>query len=418
MSTRKKIFNDPVYGFIPVADPLLLGLIEHPWLQRLSRIRQLGLAFLVYPGAGHTRFHHALGALHLVTECIASLRSKGVKISKEEERALSVAILLHDIGHGPFSHALEGLFIRGVAHERLTEMMFGKLNGEFKGAFEAAAAIYNDTYPKRFLHKLVASQLDMDRMDYLNRDSFYSGVSEGVVGYDRIIKMLNVVGDDLVVEVKGIYSIEKFLIARRLMYWQVYLHKTVLSAEQLLVKIISRARELAMNGHELFASKALRYFLYHDITGKELLDDASVIWKFARLDDTDLLSAIKEWMAHDDFILQTLSRMLIDRRLFKIRLQHEPIPEEAVNETRRQAAELLDVTETQAAYFAFAGEITNNAYSSDDSIHILYKDGSIKDIAEASDLPNISVMSTTVTKYFLCAPRGVFEKTSHGQPVT
>ncbi len=404
-----KIFNDPVYGFISVADPLLLGLIEHPWVQRLARIRQLGLTYLVYPGALHTRFHHALGALHLVSGCVATLRAKGVDISDDEARAVSAAILLHDIGHGPFSHALEGVLIEGVSHEHITGLLLDRLNEAMAGRLDLALAIYRDVYPKRFLHMLVSSQLDMDRMDYLSRDSFYSGVSEGVVGYDRIIKMLNVVDDRLVVEAKGIYSIEKFLIARRLMYWQVYLHKTVLAAEQLLVKIIVRARELAAGGDRLFAGRALSLFIGRRVTAGDLASGDDVLHLFASLDDADLLCAIKEWSAHGDFVLRTLCTMLVNRRLFKIRLQNTPVDDAVLVAARQHTVDTLSVDASLAPYFAFTGSITNSAYSSDDRIHILFKDGSIRDIAEASDLPNISVMSKTVTKYFLCAVKGVMD---------
>jgi HD superfamily phosphohydrolase len=400
---RTKIFNDPVYGFITVSDPLLLALIEHPWLQRLARIRQLGLTYLVYPGALHTRFHHALGALHLVGECLAALRSKGVAVSDEEARAVSAAVLLHDIGHGPFSHALENTFVGDAPHERITELFLERLDEAFGGRLAMAMAIYRNRYPRRFLHGLVSGQLDMDRLDYLSRDSFYSGVVEGVVGHDRILKMLNVVDDRLVVEAKGIYSIEKFLIARRLMYWQVYLHKTVLAAEQLLVKIMQRARALARGGEKLFACSALAGFLENEVRYAELAAGPDVLARFARLDDADVLCAIKEWTTHGDRVLSTLSGMLIDRNLYKVKLQEHPVEESRLAAVRARAIEKLGIGDEEAGYFAFTGSVTNSAYSTDETIGILFKDGTVSDIATASDLPNISAMSKTVTKHFLCS---------------
>ncbi|MEO5571088.1 MAG: HD domain-containing protein [Bacteroidia bacterium] len=406
---KKKIFNDPVYGFITIPNQLILDLLDHPYFHRLTRIRQLGLTYLVYPGALHTRFHHAIGALHLITGAIETLRSKGVKITEEEAQAVSIAVLLHDIGHGPFSHALENVIIRNVSHEMLTELFLEKLNEDFKGKLSTAIKIFKDKYPKKFLHRLVSSQLDMDRLDYLNRDSFYSGVTEGIVSNDRIIKMLNVHKDQLVVEAKGIYSIEKFLIARRLMYWQVYFHKTVLAAEQMLVKIIERAKYLSQNGIKLFATPAFSFFLVNDISKKELLNREEILHRFSLIDDYDIFTAVKVWAFADDKILAALSAMLINRRLYKIRMQNDPFDQKTVAQIRSAAKKKFKLADDEIDYYAFSGSITNSAYSSNEKINILFKDGKIMDIASASDLPNISVMSTTVKKYFLCGVADVFK---------
>lgn len=407
---KKKIFNDPVYGFITIPNQIILDLLDHPYFQRLTRIRQLGLTYLVYPGALHTRFHHALGALHLMTQAIDTLRSKEVEITNAEAEAVCIAILLHDIGHGPFSHALENAIIKDASHETLTELFLEKLNTDFSGKLSMAIKIFKDQYPKKFLHRLVSSQLDMDRLDYLNRDSFYSGVSEGVVSNDRIIKMLNVHNDELVVEAKGIYSIEKFLIARRLMYWQVYLHKTVLAAEQLLVKIIQHAQHVSQNGKDLFATPALSFFLKKEITKNELVSNHEVLYKFSLLDDFDIFASVKAWMESDDKILSELCRMMINRKLYKIRLQNDPFDEKQVSDLKEKAKKLFKVKDDDVEYYAFSGSITNSAYSSsDEKINIIFKDGKLIDIADASDLPNISVMSTTVQKYFLCGFKDVMD---------
>lgn len=365
---------------------------------------------MVYPGALHTRFHHALGALHLMTQAIETLRLKGIEISQEEAEAVSIAILLHDIGHGPFSHALETEIIKDVNHETITELFLEKLNTEFNGRLSLAINIFKDKYSKKFLHQLVSSQLDMDRLDYLNRDSFYSGVSEGVVSNDRIIKMLNVHEDELVVEAKGIYSIEKFLIARRLMYWQVYLHKTVLSAEQLLVNIIKRAKELSLNGKKLFATPAFAFFLEHEITKNDLIKDNKALSVFSTLDDFDIFSSVKVWATGDDKILSRLCTMMIDRRLYKVRLQKDTFDLQLVQTLQAKAKQLFAANDEEVSYYAFSGTITNSAYSSsDEKINILLKDGTVMDIALASDLPNIKVMTTTVKKYFLCGINEVME---------
>lgn len=411
---KKKIFNDPLYGFITIPSRLILDLIDHPYFHRLTRIRQLGLTYLVYPGALHTRFHHALGALHLVTEAIETLRSKGVKITDNEAEAVSIAVLLHDIGHGPFSHALENVIIRNVSHEMLTELFLEKLNTDFKGKLSTSIKIFKDKYPKKFLHKLVSSQLDMDRLDYLNRDSFYSGVTEGVVSNDRIIKMLNVHKDELVVEAKGIYSIEKFLIARRLMYWQVYLHKTVLASEQMLVKIITRAKDLAQNGIKLFATPAFSFFLQNNISKKELVEQKEILHLFSRIDDFDIFASVKAWTNSEDKILSQLCTMLINRKLYKIHLQNNPFPEKEIIQIRNAAKKKFKLADDEIHYYAFSGTITNSAYSSSEKINLLYNPDSYReekmmDIAAASDLPNISVMSTTVKKYFLCGVKQVMK---------
>lgn len=401
---KQKIFNDPVYGFITIPDGILMELVDHPYFQRLTRIRQLGLTYLIYPGALHTRFHHGLGALHLTMQAIETLRNKGIEINEEEAEAVCIAILLHDIGHGPFSHALENVFIPGINHEQITGLLMEKLNKEFEGRLAMTIEIYNNTYHKNFLHRLVSSQLDMDRLDYLIRDSFYTGVAEGVVSYDRIIKMLFVHKSNLVVEAKGIYSIEKFLIARRLMYWQVYLHKTVLAAEQLLLKIINRAKFLCSNGHKLFASPAFAFFLENYITENEvLITNSQALQMFTLLDDIDVFSSIKVWTESDDKVLSELCRMLINRKLYKIQIQNEPFEKTYIRLIEERTKKMLGLDDQEAEYFAFAGSIANNAYSlSEEKINIIYKDGRVSDITQASDLPNISLMTSTVKKYFFC----------------
>ncbi|MCT4581897.1 MAG: HD domain-containing protein [Flavobacteriales bacterium] len=403
--TKKKIFNDPVYGFISVPYELILELIDHPYFQRLRRIKQLGLSDLVYPGALHTRFHHVVGCTNLMQQAIEVLRSKGHEITDEEAKGVTLAILLHDIGHGPYSHALEHTIAKGVHHEELSLLFMEKLNQEFKGQLSTAIEIFTNRYPKKFLHQLVSSQLDMDRLDYLKRDSFYTGVSEGVVSNQRIIKMLDVVNDELVIQEKGIYSIEKFIVARRLMYWQVYLHKTVISAEFLLVKILERAKELAQNGEKLFCSPSLELFLYSDITKKDF-EKEEVLNAFATLDDYDVLGAIKVWTTHADKVLSTLSEMLTNRHLLKIWMQNEPFTAQTLTEYQKIAAEKYGLTKAEADYFVFTDEIENNAYNANsDSINILYKSGKILDITEASDNLNIQALTKPVKKYFLCYPR-------------
>ncbi|MBU0695343.1 MAG: HD domain-containing protein [Bacteroidetes bacterium] len=400
---KNKIINDPVYGFISIKTPLLFDLIEHPYFQRLRYIKQLGMTHLVYPGALHTRFHHALGAMHLMQLAIEHLQSKGHEITKDEEEAACVAILLHDIGHGPFSHALEHTIVEGVSHEKISRLFMANLNEEFDGQLDLALQIFNNQHPKKFLYQLISGQLDLDRLDYLNRDSFFSGVTEGMVSSDRIIKLINIKEDELVVEEKGIYSIEKFLIARRLMYWQVYLHKTVIAAEQLLVKILIRARELASNGVELFATPALKHFLYKDINETAFSLDPTHLQFFSMLDDHDIMSSIKVWQLHDDFILKTLCANLNYRNLYKVEISVEIPNKEKVDELSKKVIEKLGIDEDDSAYFVFTDTINNMAYKTGNgSINILMKDGSLKDIATASDNSNLEALSKTVTKNILC----------------
>jgi uncharacterized protein len=400
---KNKIINDPVYGFISIPSGLVFSLIEHPWFQRLRYIKQLGMTHLVYPGALHTRFHHALGAMHLMCMAIETLRNKGHQISDEEEEAVIIAILLHDIGHGPFSHALEQTIVEGISHEDISMLLMNRLNEQFGGGLSMAIEIFNGTYHRRFLHELVSGQLDMDRMDYLTRDSFFTGVSEGVISFDRIIKMLNVVGDHIAVEEKGIYSIEKFLIARRLMYWQVYLHKTVVSAEQLISKILKRARELALGGQALFATPALNHFLVNNISKAEFMNGKGHVEAFASLDDSDMMSAIKIWAGHDDFILATLCTMMMQRDLYHVDITNEKPDEKTVNHLITKAAEKYPVGKADIDYFVFTDEITNNAYKPGKGrINILMKNGKLQDIAAASDNANLEALATTVKKYILC----------------
>ncbi|MBK9626153.1 MAG: HD domain-containing protein [Flavobacteriales bacterium] len=400
-----KILNDPIYGFITVPHPQVLALIDHPWFQRLRYIKQLGLSHLVYPGALHTRFHHALGAMHLMGKAIDVLRTKGHAITEEEALGASIAILLHDIGHGPFSHALEHSLVEGITHEGISALVMDRLNDEFGGGLEVGIRIFRDQYPKRFLHQLVSSQLDVDRIDYLNRDSFYTGVSEGVIGGERIITMLQVVDDRLVVEEKAIYSIEKFLVARRLMYWQVYLHKTVVACEMMLVEALRRAKELALGGSPVFASPALSRFLtlHHD---RGSFADPKVLNDFLKLDDHDVMGAVKVWASHPDKILATLSGDLVDRQNLRIRLQNEPWDPQRIDELKRKVADHLRIDMADTDHFVLTSSIVNNAYDpSKDRIDLLYKDGSLRDIAEASDNLGIQALAGPVTKWYLAWPR-------------
>jgi len=400
---KKKIINDPVYGFISIPTELVFDLIEHPYFQRLRYIKQVGMTHLVYPGALHTRFHHALGAMHLMGMAIETLRNKGHAINEDEEEAVTVAILLHDIGHGPFSHALEESIVEQISHEDISTLIMQRLNRQFNGQLSMAIEIFEDKYPRRFLHQLVSSQLDMDRMDYLNRDSFFTGVSEGVISSDRIIKMLTVVDDEIVVEEKGIYSIEKFLIARRLMYWQVYLHKTVIAAEQLLVKIMKRSRELALRGDEIFTTPALSKFLKKAISREAFIGEDHYLESFASLDDTDIMAAVKVWATHEDFVLSKLCNDLVQRDLYKVDITNTPPHPAFVKELTKKAIEKYNITEHEASYFVFTDSIRNKAYRSDDGkICILMKDGSIKDITEASDNSNLEALAKTVKKYIVC----------------
>ncbi len=404
---KKKIINDPVYGFISVPSPLIFDLIEHPVIQRLRRIKQLGLTNYVYPGANHSRFQHAVGATYLMDQAIQVIRQKNLEINNDEADAAMAAILLHDIGHGPFSHALESGIIENIAHEQISELLMERLNLEFKGKLDLAIQIFQNKYSKKFLHQLVSSQLDMDRLDYLKRDSFFTGVTEGVIGSDRIIKMLNVVNDNLVVEAKGIYSIEKFLIARRLMYWQVYLHKTVIAAENIMVKLLQRAKYLANNGQELFATEPLRYFLYHKISDKFLNDNKDeILSNFIMLDDNDIFIAAKAWESHPDRVLAYLSKSLINRSLPRIKLQKKPFPKEMLVNIKERAIQLHKWKTEEVEYLVFSKSITNNAYSQfDEKIQILYNTGELIDIVQASDMLNVSVLYKIVKKYFLCYPK-------------
>jgi HD superfamily phosphohydrolase len=408
-STKRKIFNDPVYGFVSVPNELAFQLINHPWFQRLRRIRQLGLTNLVYPGALHTRFHHAMGAMHLMGEAIEVLRSKGVHISREESEGVIVAILLHDIGHGPFSHALESSIVHNITHEDVSAIFMDRLNEEFKGRLSLAIRIFNNKYQKKFLHQLVSSQLDMDRLDYLLRDSFFTGVSEGIVSSDRIVKMLNVEDDQLVVEAKGIYSIEKFIVARRLMYWQVYLHKTVLCAEHLVVNILRRAKELSEKGEDLFATPSLKMFLQNRFSKQHFLKKKEVLEAFAKLDDYDIMTSMKVWCDHNDQVLSWLCKCMVNRKLYAVELQNKPFAAPYVEKLQNKAKKRLKFSKDDLEYFVFTGAVQNSAYSSDNvnniRINILFKDGSVRDIAEAADLLNISVLAQPVKKYFLCYPK-------------
>ncbi len=405
-----KILNDPIYGFISVPHPTVLRLIDHPWFQRLRYIKQLGLSHLVYPGALHTRFHHALGAMHLMGEAIATLRGKGHAISDEEALGAHIAILLHDIGHGPFSHALEHSLVGGIGHEDVSALVMDALNDRFDGALNVGLDIFRDRRDHaagmtHVLHQLVSSQLDVDRIDYLNRDSFYTGVSEGVIGGERILKMLEVRENRLVVEEKAIYSIEKFLVARRLMYWQVYLHKTVVACEMMLVETLRRAKDLAMNGTAVFASPALQRFLSerHD---RAAFNDPAVLADFLRLDDHDIMGAVKVWAAHSDKALSTLASDLVERRNLHVRLQDTPWDGEQVTALRERVAKALNISMAEAAHFVITGSVVNNAYDpSKDRIELLYKDGSLRDIAAASDNLGIAALSTPVQKHYLAWPR-------------
>jgi HD superfamily phosphohydrolase len=405
---KKKIINDPVYGFITIPSELIFDLIEHPYFQRLRYIKQLGMTHLVYPGALHTRFHHALGAMHLMSLTIETLCNKGHDITPEEEEAVTIAILLHDIGHGPFSHALEQTIVEGISHEDISSVLMDRLNEQFDGRLTMAIDVFNGTYHKKFLHQLVSSQLDMDRMDYLTRDSFFTGVSEGVISFDRIIKMLNVKDDHVVVEEKGIYSIEKFLVARRLMYWQVYLHKTVIAGELMLGKILERSRELSLEGEDLFATPALKYFLTNNITINAFVNSNNDLDTFASLDDTDIMSAIKVWATHDDFILSSLCKNLITRNLYHVEISNVAPTADVINTLVERAVEQYGITEDEASYFVFTDSITNKAYKvGDGNIRILMKDGSVQDITTASDNSNLEALAKTVKKYVLCCIKGV-----------
>ena len=406
LSTKNKIINDPIYGFITVKDPLIYELIDHPYFQRLRRISQLGLTYLVYPGAYHTRFHHAIGAMHLMGRAIYTLRQKGHEITPEEERGVLIAILLHDVGHGPFSHALEHTLIPGVSHEALSLKIMEELNQEFDGALTLAIDIFTNNHPKAFLHQLISSQLDMDRLDYLRRDSFYSGVTEGSVNSERLLTMLNVKDDQLVVDSKGIYSVEKFLVARRLMYWQVYMHKTVLSAEFMLVNILKRAKYLANQGVELTGTQALKHFLHADYTWNDFEENPAILKKFLELDDFDVMSGIKDWANHSDLILSDLSGRIINRNLLKIRLQESPFEEELAEKMAEGIRNQYGFTHGEERYMLIVDKVKNHAYNNKKGhINLLYKDGHTSDISTAADQMTINALSEPVERHFICFPR-------------
>jgi HD superfamily phosphohydrolase len=404
-NNKKKIFNDPIYGFISIPDDIIFDLIEHPYFQRLRRIMQLGLSHLVYPGALHTRFHHAIGAMHLMTQAIATIRRKGHEITPEEERSVLIAILLHDIGHGPFSHALEYDIVNGVTHEDISIRFMESLCTEFGEDMERALVIFKNKYHKPFLYQLVSSQLDMDRMDYLNRDSFYSGVSEGKIGSDRLIEMLNVHEGNLVLEEKGIYSIEKFIVARRLMYWQVYLHKTVVSAEFMLIHALRRAKHLTMNGTQLFGSPALQFFLSNSIDKVQFNNNETVLKHFSELDDFDILGALKVWQNNEDKVLSHLASGLVNRKLFKIEISRDPFSPDRIRLEQELVQKQLNLSTEEAMHFVYTDILSNNAYNQNkQNIHMLMKNGEVIELSKASDNLNISALANPVEKYFICYP--------------
>ena len=402
-TNKLKILNDPIYGFIRIPNSLIFDIIEHPSFQRLRRVSQMGFSNLVYPGANHTRFHHALGCLHLMQKTVNVLRVKGISISEQEENALYIAILLHDIGHGAFSHALEHSIVTGISHEEISLKYMYQLNRQFDGQLDLAISVFNGEYHRKFLHQLITSQLDIDRLDYLKRDSFYTGVAEGNISSDRLIAMINVLDNELVIEKKGIYSVEKFLIARRLMYWQVYLHKTSLVAEYMLVNILTRAKELANQGVELFGSSSLKFFLYQK-THKNNFDN-KVLNLFSELDDYDVLSAIKEWTNHPDKILSKLSLMIVNRNLLKIEMFDEEVSNDHISTTINKFIKKSEISLEEANYFVFSGKISNQAYNKNQPIKIASKNGAIEDIVNASDQLNLQALSKPVNKYFLCYPK-------------
>ena len=403
-SRKLKIFNDPIYGFITIPNPLVFDLIAHPYFQRLRRISQMGLSYLVYPGAHHTRFHHALGSMHLMQKAVQVLRFKGVEITKEEENGLYCAILLHDIGHGPFSHAMEHSIVESTSHEFISLQFMESLNKTFKGKLNTAIAIFKGQYDKRFLVQLVSSQLDMDRLDYLKRDSFYTGVAEGNINSERLISMLNVANGDLVVEEKAIYSVEKFLIARRFMYWQGYLHKTGIVAEQLLIRVLKRAKEILKEEHLKSCSEPLQFFLENKIESENF--NEKVLNTFALLDDVDILSAIKTWQKNDDFVLSELCQMILNRQLLKVKLKNKPIDKIREEKYLNKVIKQFSLSAHEASYFVFTGEIENKAYDQEKQhINIQKKNGKLMDVAKASDQLNIKALSNTVTKYYICYPK-------------
>ena len=401
---KLKILNDPIYGFITIPSQRIFNIIEHPYFQRLRRISQMGLSYLVYPGAHHTRFQHAIGCVHLMQKAVRVLRFKGVEISDEEEEALQIAILLHDIGHGPFSHAMEHSIVEGVDHESISLLFMKELNAVFNQSLTLAIEIFTGNYPRRFMHQLITSQLDMDRLDYLKRDSFYTGTTEGNINSDRLIIMLNVVNNELVIEEKAIYSVEKFLVARRLMYWQVYLHKTSMVAEQLLIRVLKRAKELIANGTDLNASKALSYFLYNKVTEESF--DAETLAVFSCLDDYDIVLAMKEWANHEDYVLSNLCKMVINRDLLKVKIKKKKPAKAKIEKHTNEVKQKNNLSDKEASYFVFTGEIANLAYTRENNnINILHKNGKINDVIKVSDQLNLKALSKTVTKYYICYPK-------------
>ena len=401
-----KIINDPVFGFIKIPRGLLYGIVEHPLFQRLNRINQLGLASVVYPGARHTRFQHSLGAFHLMSEAIISLQQKGIFIFDTEAEAVQAAILMHDIGHGPFSHVLEDTLIHGISHEEISLMMMEEINEHFNGQLNLAISIFKGDYPKNFLHQLISSQLDMDRLDYLRRDSFYTGVTEGNIGSARIIKMLNVVNDTLVVDQKGIYSLENYLTTRRLMYWQVYLHRTCVAYEKVLVNMLTRAKDLIKAGQDVFASPSLHYFLSNDVDAQWFSKHLEALRNYEELDDSYIWSAMKVWKHHEDKILSTLATDMLDRRIFKVEVHEDPISEERIEGLLHEIAQQLGIPVEDAHYLMNVSTISKDMYNvEDDSIAILYKKGEIRDISEASELLNVQLLSKKIRKYYLCYQR-------------
>ena len=403
MSVKLHTLNDPIYGFISIPGQLIFDLVEHPFFQRLRRISQMGLSHLVYPGAHHSRFHHALGCVFLMQKSVQALRIKGVEISETEEEALYIAILLHDIGHGPFSHAMEHSIVEGIAHEEISLLFMQQLNTNFNGRLTTAIEIFKGLYPRKFLCQLVSGQLDMDRLDYLKRDSFYAGTPEGNINAERLIAMLNVVNDQLVVEEKGLYSVEKFIIARRFMYWQVYLHKTGLVAEQLLVKILQRAKELVTNGASLPTNATLAYFLQQQITAQNFTK--KTLHVFAKLDDYDIMAAIKEWTAHPDVVLRSLCKRLLNRDLFKIKIKDHPFSEKAISKKETKVLEKYNIPQELLHYFVIKGTISNQAYNEEkERILLLSKKGQLIDLAKMSDALHNKAITNSVKKYYLCYP--------------
>ena len=402
-----KIINDPVFGFIKIPRGLLYSIVEHPLMQRLNRINQLGLASVVYPGARHTRFQHSLGAFHLTSEAVITLQQKGNFIFDSEAEAVEAAILMHDIGHGPFSHVLEHTLISGISHEEISLMMMEQINRDLNGQLNLAVSIFKGQYPKNFLHQLISSQLDMDRLDYLRRDSFYTGVTEGNIGSARIIKMLNVVNDSLVVEQKGIYSLENYLTTRRLMYWQVYLHKTAVAYEKVLVNTLLRAKDLTLQGHDVFASPALKYFLRNEVDRTWFYNHEEALKTYEDLDDSDIWSALKAWKYSDDKILSTLATDMLNRHIFKVEVNEEPVGDERIEDIARKIADKMSIGQEDARrYMMSINTVQKDMYNTDDdSITILYKNGVMRDISEASELLNVQLLSKKIRKYYLCYQR-------------